>query len=78
MASAPRDLILPWQARHESRRSKAHAPKLNGVTADKARLLIYLPEGWFERGCGSSSDMIAVHDGVIRVPPGSRDESSRS
>jgi hypothetical protein len=23
----------------------------------------YFLEGWFERGCGSSSDMIAVHDG---------------
>jgi hypothetical protein len=38
MASTPRDFILSWQPRHES----FAAPKLNGVTADKARLLILL------------------------------------
>jgi hypothetical protein len=36
MASTPRDFILSWQTRHCS----FAAPKLNGVTADKARLLI--------------------------------------
>jgi hypothetical protein len=39
MASTPRGFILSWQPRHES----FAAPKLNGVTADKARLLILLP-----------------------------------
>jgi hypothetical protein len=39
MASTPRDFILSWQPRHES----FAAPKLNGVTANKARLLILLP-----------------------------------
>jgi hypothetical protein len=33
-----RDFILSWQPRHGS----FAAPKLNGVTADKARLLILL------------------------------------
>jgi hypothetical protein len=75
MTSTPRDFILSWQPRHGS----FAAPKLNGVTADKARACsFYLPEGWFERGRGSSSDMIAVHDRVIKVPPGSRNESSKS
>jgi hypothetical protein len=38
MTSTPRDFILSWQPRHGS----FAAPKLNGVTADKARLLILL------------------------------------
>jgi len=38
MTSTPRDFILSWQPRHGS----FAAPKFNGVTADKARLLILL------------------------------------